>query len=486
MRSVSRERQFQERADGLRIVPPGAVQGNYQSAARIRGLPHHLLAVPHNSVLGGCGVRSRQDAVPAHRRAHHSAVRPVPRQQQFHNVADGLRFLPLGEVQGDHQSTPRVAGFPTTCSLCHTTASWAGATFNHNNTPFPLTGAHTTVQCGQCHVNNNFTTLPTDCGSCHLAKYKATTNPPHASAGFPTTCSLCHTTASWAGATFNHNSTPFPLTGAHTSVQCAQCHVNNNFTTVPTNCYSCHKAKYQSTTNPNHVAAGFPTDCSMCHSTANWTSATFNHSTTGFALTGAHSALQCAPCHVGGKFTGLSASCYSCHQAQYQSTTNPNHAAAGFPQDCSVCHNTTSWAGAVFDHGKTPFPLTGAHTSVACTSCHVNNKFAGTPTDCYSCHQTVYNSTTNPNHIAAGFPHTCATCHTTTTWSGATFNHTWFRLPHNRAACSDCHTNSANYAVFVCTNCHTQKQTDPKHSGVKGYVFNSLNCYQCHQSGGGN
>ena len=167
-------------------------------------------------------------------------------------------------------------------------------------------------------------------------------------------------------------------------------------------------------------------------------------------------------------------------------TTNPNHASAGFPTDCSVCHNTTSWAGATFNHSNTPFPLTGAHTSVACASCHVNDKFAGTPTDCYSCHQAVYNSTTNPNHASAGFPHTCDTCHTTTSWSGATFNHTFFRLPHRNAACATCHTNSANFAVFVCTNCHTKAQTDPKHNGIKGYVYNSENCYQCHQGGGGN
>ena len=31
------------------------------------------------------------------------------------------------------------------------------ATFNHNTTSFPLTGAHTTVACAQCHTNNNYT-----------------------------------------------------------------------------------------------------------------------------------------------------------------------------------------------------------------------------------------------------------------------------------------------------------------------------------------
>jgi len=51
--------------------------------------------------------------------------------------------------------------------------------------------------------------------------------------------------------------------------------------------------------------------------------------------------------------------------------------------------------------------------------------------------------------------------------------------------CSTCHTNPNDYSVFTCTNCHTKSQTDQNHQGVKGYVYNSVNCYQCHKSGGG-
>ena len=40
-----------------------------------------------------------------------------------------------------------------------------------------------------------------------------------------------------------------------------------------------------------------------------------------------------------------------------------------------------------------------------------------------------------------------------------------------------------DYSVFTCTNCHTKAQTDPKHQGVGGYVYNSNNCYQCHKGG---
>ncbi len=152
-----------------------------------------------------------------------------------------------------------------------------------------------------------------------------------------------------------------------------------------------------------------------------------------------------------------------------------------------MCHTTATWLNATFNHNNTPFPLTGAHTTVPCASCHVGGVFAGTPTDCYSCHKADYDGTTNPNHAAAGFPTTCATCHTTTSWAGATFNHTWFPMNHGNAngVCSTCHTNPNDYSVFQCTNCHTAAQTNPQHSGVSGYVYNSVNCYQCHKNGGG-
>jgi hypothetical protein len=224
----------------------------------------------------------------------------------------------------------------------------------------------------------------------------------------------------------------------------------------------------------------------LCHSTTNWLGATFNHATTGFALTGVHATQACSACHGSTPLTAANATCVSCHLKNYNATTNPNHLTLAFPQTCDICHSTTAWQPATFDHSKTVFPLTGAHTAVACANCHIGGKYPGTPTDCYSCHKAVYTGTTNPNHVSAGFPTTCQTCHTTTSWLGATFNHTWFRLPHGTARlCGDCHTNPNDYAVFLCTNCHTQATTTNQHRGVNGFVWNSANCYACHKSGGG-
>ena len=71
---------------------------------------------------------------------------------------------------------------PQTCESCHSTATWANATFNHSATGFPLTGAHVPLQCSQCHVNGNYSLTDTSCVSCHLKDYQGTTDPNHVQA----------------------------------------------------------------------------------------------------------------------------------------------------------------------------------------------------------------------------------------------------------------------------------------------------------------
>jgi hypothetical protein len=378
-------------------------------------------------------------------------------------------------------------GLPQNCGECHGTSAWQPANFNHDSVGFPLTGGHAKLQCEQCHTSGNFNLTTKACVSCHLRDYQGTTNPNHVSAGFPQQCEVCHSTANWTSATFNHAATGWPLTGAHAQVQCAQCHTNGNYKITSTACVNCHLKDFQGTTNPNHVSSGFPQQCEVCHSTANWTSATFNHAATGWPLTGAHVNVQCAQCHTNGNYKITSTACVTCHLKDFQGTNNPNHVAAGFPQQCDVCHSTAAWSPATFNHNNTSFPLTGAHTSVACANCHVNSNYTSLPTDCYGCHKVDYASTTNPNHVSAGFPTTCATCHTTTTWLNATFNHTYFPVNHGGAngVCATCHANPSNYSLFQCTNCHAKTNTDNNHRNVGGYVYNSVNCYNCHRNGGG-
>ncbi|HLJ24208.1 MAG TPA: hypothetical protein VKT71_08890 [Candidatus Acidoferrales bacterium] len=411
------------------------------------------------------------------------------------------------------------AGFPTTaaqCASCHPITVWSAGVFNHASTGFPLTNSHATVACSLCHISNNYSLniAPTACGTsgCHLTDWQNTNAPPHSAAGATfaaANCSTCHTTVSWTTATFDHSTTGFALTGMHVSpspTPCASCHVANNYTLNSTACYGCHVAAWQSTTTlggavPNHITAGFPTDCSICHSTTNWTTSTFNHSTTTFPLTGAHTTVACALCHVNGNYSGtLPTDCYSCHTAAWQSTATlggsvPNHITLGYPTTCTSCHTTTSWLGATFNHNTTGFPLTGAHTTVACNLCHTTSN--PPPTDCYSCHTADWNSTATlggavPDHTGNGFPasSTCSTCHSTTNWTTATFTHSWWRIPHQSATCASCHRTAGlpwNYVTFSCINgCHTPESSWQQDSGrhnTGNYGPMTCTASGCHPNG---
>ncbi|MBI3682912.1 MAG: hypothetical protein HY235_21270, partial [Acidobacteria bacterium] len=336
------------------------------------------------------------------------------------NACSGCHMTQFESVTNpDHKR----GNFSTQCEACHGTARWQGARFDHNLSRFPLTGSHVRVDCFQCHIGGKYTGTVTDCYDCHRTSFDQTAT--HIAGRFPTNCTLCHTTAQWQGARFDHSAaTRFPLTGAHIAAGCTQCHTGNRFAGTASDCASCHVADFQKAAAPSHTAAGFSTECSSCHITQQWKGATFDHGVTRFALTGKHTSVSCGQCHTGNRFAGLGTACTTCHLPEFQRTTTPNHPAAGFPQDCTVCHTTTQWRGARFDHNSgTRFQLTGKHAAVQCAQCHVNNKFTGTATACNGCHLREFQQATNPNHAAAGFPQDCTVCHTTAQWKGARFDH---------------------------------------------------------------
>jgi NMD protein affecting ribosome stability and mRNA decay len=401
----------------------------------------------------------------------------------------------LKDYQNTNNPNHVQQGFPQTCEVCHSTSGWSPAQFDHSKTGFPLTGMHTVPprQCTDCHINNNYNLNQTACVSCHLKDYNNTNDPPHAQAGFPQTCETCHDTTNWMDAKFDHSQTGWALTGMHTVPPraCTDCHINNNYKLNQTACVTCHLTDYNNANNPPHAQAGFPQTCETCHDTVNWMDGKFDHSQTGWALTGQHTVppRACTDCHVNNNYKLNQTACVTCHLKDYNNTNNPPHAQVGWPTICEICHDTIAWADGKFDHSKTSFPLTNSHMVPprTCLDCHVNNNWTGLPTDCYGCHKQDYLNTNNPNHVQAGFPTTCATCHDTKVWTDAQFNHTWFPMTHGNAngVCNTCHTNPNDYSVFTCTNCHTKTQTDQNHQGVKGYVYNSANCYQCHPSGNG-
>ena len=381
------------------------------------------------------------------------------------------------------------------CEQCHRTSSWTAVKWDHGSaTGMPLNAAHKTMGCDGCHRNALFTGVNLSCANCHVKDFESARAPDHRAAGFPQACELCHkpSDATFTQGRFNHAST-FPLVGLHATATCAGCHTNGVYQGTPRDCVGCHRTDYQKTTSPNHASAGFSTDCVTCHRPTDPSFAsgqTFNHNAT-FALVGMHATAACATCHVNNVFKGTPRDCVSCHRTDYQKTTSPNHASAGFSTDCASCHRATDpsfgGAGQGFNHNSV-FALVGMHATAACATCHVNNVFKGTPRDCVACHRTDYQKTTSPNHASAGFSTDCVTCHRASDASfrsGQGFNHSSvFALvgTHATTACATCHVNN----VFKgtprdCVGCHRtdyNRTTSPNHVAAQF----PTTCDSCHKA----
>ncbi|MEJ2052881.1 MAG: hypothetical protein P8X42_03085, partial [Calditrichaceae bacterium] len=311
-------------------------------------------------------------------------------------------------------------GFPTVCEQCHTINSWTGTVFDHfEESGFALNGIHNTIQCTDCHINNQLTGLPRDCYGCHSKDFNSTTDPNHQQGGFSHNCLDCHNENAWSPADFDHDRTDFPLTGAHVMVSCTDCHINGQFSGTPADCYACHEDDYRSVEDPNHVANNFDTECTSCHNTNAWEPADFDHNQTDFPLDGAHAGQPCLACHSDG-YANTPLECVSCHEQDYNNTTDPDHSAAQFPTVCENCHNTGAWDPAQWDHDGAYFPIySGTHRGEwdLCSDCHIN------PAD------------------------------------------------YRQFECIDCHAHN------------NKSEVDNDHDEVSGYTYQSTACYDCHPGG---
>lgn len=324
--------------------------------------------------------------------------------------------------------------FGTDCSTCHSTSAWLPATFNHTLSSFKLTGAHLTVQCANCHQSGIYKGTPTTCYACHVSNDKH-------NGVFGTSCSSCHSTSAWLPAMFDHSVSSFKLSGRHLNISCANCHTNGIYKGTPTTCYACHASS-------DKHSGGFGTNCANCHTASGWLPATFDHSLYSFKLTGKHSGVSCAGCHINGVYKGTPNSCYSCHSSK------DAHGGA-YGTNCGSCHTPSGWDTASFDHSMASFKLTGAHLNVQCTKCHTNGVYKGTPSTCSSCHS-------EPSFHAGFFGSNCSQCHTTSNWKAGYSNHPTYNgiqpVNHKKATCQDCHP--VNLGSFTCLKCHDSNNPD--------------------------
>jgi hypothetical protein len=201
------------------------------------------------------------------------------------------------------------------CFECHPTGESSGA-FNHNSSGFPLTGAHTTTSCLECH-ESGYQNTPSDCFACHEPNYNQSGNPNHINLALSNNCEDCHTTEpGWSPATFDIHNDYYVLQGAHLAIanNCADCH-NGNYNSTPNTCFECHEDDFNQANDPPHQQAQFPEECELCHTQSAWEPSTFNHDAMYFPIySGEHNREwnTCSDCHTNPTNYAIF-SCFQCH-----------------------------------------------------------------------------------------------------------------------------------------------------------------------------
>lgn len=256
---------------------------------------------------------------------------------------------------------------------------------------------------------------------------------------------------------------------------CANCHRRFDRAAQTGLCMACHKdIGADVKAKRGHHGRLSEVECRTCHTDHKGRQArivllderTFNHRQTDFALGGAHANAACKSCHKpGAKHREAPSACIACHRKD-------DRHKGSLGTECGSCHNDSNWKEARFDHDKTKFPLRAKHATAACTNCHINERYAGTPRDCASCHR---KDDAHKGHFGAK----CETCHREQEWKPATFAHdrdTRFALRggHRTARCESCHR-APLYREKLKTTCVACHRADDVHQGGLG-----PRCDSCH------
>jgi len=345
--------------------------------------------------------------------------------------------------------------FGKQCADCHTTRSWGEENFNHENTDFPLKGAHRQTLCAACHPSRRYKDAPKTCIACHRV------DDVHRG-GYGTECKTCHRSEKWTQTKFNHSRTDFQLRGAHKHAACDTCHKpGKKAKDTPRSCVSCHRSD-----DPHKGRNG--KRCQECHNNSRWGKSRFNHDKdTNFPLRGPHAKANCNACHADGiKKNAPTRQCIACHK-----TDDVHQGELG--KSCSRCHKEKDWNNQVrFDHDLTKFPLYGMHALSTCESCHTEGQFASLANQCSDCHQ-------NDDSHKGALGNSCGDCHNANSWRLWQFDHdtTDYTLTgaHKGLACNGCHKEApAGETPDTCISCH---EADDAHHGRFG-----RNCSRCHST----
>lgn len=145
----------------------------------------------------------------------------------------------------DCHQDPHRKSFGVNCEQCHTEDNWLVIHYNHELSGYALVGAHSQLNCNECHTNLRTTHLPDYCYGCHKADYGGAVEPNHKAAKFGTDCEECHNQndVSWQQGYWQEHEAIFALRtssgGHHDHFTCSECHpTNTNYKQY--NCLACH------------------------------------------------------------------------------------------------------------------------------------------------------------------------------------------------------------------------------------------------------
>jgi hypothetical protein len=232
----------------------------------------------------------------------------------------------------------------------------------------------------------------------------------------------------------------------------------------------------------------------------------FDHFSTGYPLTGSHRSVDCASCHVAGRFKATQRYCASCHngaQAPGKAVSHPSTT-----DRCEFCHKTTVWTDiTTIDHTQATLVCAECHNGVIavakspahiptvapCEACHkttasfsvaVTMDHTGITSGCATCHNNVSAVGKPPNHVPTNLP--CEACHfSTVTFAQASFQHS-----PTDTNCSSCHNDVTALGMISpphipiggvqCSNCHTNTAANFLTYTMNHGAVSGMRCDACH------
>lgn len=413
------------------------------------------------------------------------------------------RWLGLAQDCSTCHEDPHQGRMARGCADCHGQHDFHDlATFAHDGR-FPLTGAHATPACADCHEPGGPQSVEADaalggparwrdCATCH--------DSPHADALLSgvaafqgvapgESCAACHDAehASFRGDVAEmtaelHAASGFSLEAPHDRAECADCH--SPYAPLfelrypgrsADACDVCHQDPHGGQFDGGPFAAG----CLVCHDRHAFEPHAFavpQHALTAMPLTGRHVDAECHACHrppLGAEaivFAEAADRCEACHADSHEglfggASSTLADVAGG---TCAACHDTDGFGldeprREGFDHGLwTGFVVDGAHAQATCEACHPRREDAdeqgrtfgrasdpfGPVEGCATCHADPHGGTFDDPGLPADVEgrSDCARCHTTTSFRDFPdgFDHgRWTGYPllgaHRPLSCSACH-----------------------------------------------